>query len=94
RERKQREYLAALDRQLQAARSNLEEARRRYLHGLNDYLPVLTALSAVQQVQRTMVTAKRELLSYRIQLHRALGGDWTGRLAPPGPPTGKGGGKP
>ncbi len=94
RERKQREYLAALDRQLRAARSNLEEARRRYLHGLNDYLPVLTALSTCQQVQRALITAKRDLLSYRIQLYRALGGDWTGRLGPHGTLAAKGGGKP
>ncbi len=83
RERKQKEYLAALQRQMEAARSNLEEARSRYLHGLNDYLPVLAALSSYQQVQRAMITAKRQLLSYRIQLYRALGGDWTHRQAPP-----------
>ena len=94
RERKQKEYLDALGRQLEAARSNLEEARNRYFHGLNDYLPVLTALSSYQQVQRSMITAKRELLSYRIQLYRALGGDWAGRLGPPPSLAAKGGGKP
>ncbi len=93
RERRQRDYLAALEGQLEAARSNLEEARRRYFHGLNDYLPVLTALSSFQQAQRAMITAKRELLSYRVQLYRALGGDWTRRLGPPSSLAAKGGAK-
>jgi len=92
-EEKQREYIAALEGQVEAARSNLEEARSRYLHGLNDYLPVLTALSAYQQARRTMISARRELLSRRIRLYRALGGDWMGRLRPPGREASKEGGE-
>lgn len=85
-ERRQHEHIVRLDSQLTEARSTLDEAQRRYSQGLIDYLPVLTALSGVQQSEQALLSARRQLLSYRIQLHRALGGAWTRTLTRPRAP--------
>ena len=76
-ERAQRRHVDALERRVAASRSLLEASRDRYQNGLSDYLPVLTALTALQADEQSYLTAKRQLLSYRVQLHRALGGDWS-----------------
>ncbi len=75
-EARQAEHLAALDAQIANARSLLEQSQARYVEGLTDYLPVLTALRAVEQTEQQRLTAQGQLVSYRIQLYRALGGDW------------------
>lgn len=83
RERRQAEHLAALEVQISEARQTLDEARRRYAQGLIDYLPVLTALAGTHQAEQQKLSAQRQLLSYRVQLHRALGGTWTRELQRP-----------
>ncbi len=80
-ERHQRDHLAALEAQLREASATLEEAKSRYVQGLVDYLPVLSALSGHQQVEQRLLSARRQLLSHRIQLHRALGGSWAAELS-------------
>lgn len=75
-ESKQSELIARQAEQHDAARQTLKQARFRYERGLSDYLPVLTALGREQSVARDLVTARRDYLSYRIQLYRALGGNW------------------
>lgn len=75
-ESKQAELIARQAEQHDLARQTLNQARFRYERGLSDYLPVLTALGREQSVARDLVTARRDHLSYRIQLYRALGGDW------------------
>lgn len=82
-EARQREYLVALAEQLEAARSALREASSRYRKGLNDYLPVLAALERTQLLARATVVARREMLTFRLSLYRALGGTWTHDLASP-----------
>ncbi len=77
RETHARDALERLDAQLAAARSTLEEARRSYAAGLGDYLAVLTALNAVQQLEQARLEAQRNILSARVALYRALGGDWS-----------------
>ncbi|GAH86843.1 unnamed protein product, partial [marine sediment metagenome] len=67
-EARQREFLTSLDEQVRLARSTLQEAQQRYAHGLNDYLPVLTALQDLQRLQRRRLAAHRELVSFRIRL--------------------------
>ena len=74
RERKQRERIHLTERQLSTARETLEETRIRYSQGLTDYLPVIDALNAVQSLELSMVTFRRQALTLRIALHRALGG--------------------
>lgn len=83
RARQQRFYLDALQRQLADAGAALREASQRYQKGLNDYLPVLTALERTQALTRNLVTGRRELLVYRIDLYRALGGMWPQDLTAP-----------
>jgi NodT family efflux transporter outer membrane factor (OMF) lipoprotein len=74
RERWTTEQLAALARQLAIAEANLAETRNRYMQGLTDYLPVLTALQSLQNLEREILTRRQELLAARILLYRALGG--------------------
>ena len=76
-------YIADLELQLEVLGNTLREARNRYRQGLIDYLPVLTALQSQQRAQVGIIVAKRQLLSYRVQLCRALGGTWTQELAVP-----------
>lgn len=73
-ERHQKELLKALEDQIDIAGSNLTETRNRYRQGLTDYLPVLTALQSLQQLERDIISKQRELISDRILLYRALGG--------------------
>jgi NodT family efflux transporter outer membrane factor (OMF) lipoprotein len=72
----QRRYIDGLNRQLEAARYALVEAREQYRKGVADYLPVLTQLLAVQNLERNLVTQKTQLLIDRLDLYKALGGNW------------------
>jgi NodT family efflux transporter outer membrane factor (OMF) lipoprotein len=74
RERHQRELIQALQAELEIAQRNLKETRIRYGQGLTDYLPVLTAVQSLQALERNLLTRRRELVSIRILLYRALGG--------------------
>ena len=87
-EQKQQDYLASLTRQLELADKVAVETRERYIKGAEDYLRVLTALRTLQGLQRARLTAQRQLIGYRIDLYRALGGGWG--LARPAPPAGGG----
>lgn len=81
-ENRRRAHIQALERQMETARNALEQAGQRYRNGLSDYLPVLTQLLSLQNLERTLVTQRAALLIDRVSLHRALGGDWTIRLEP------------
>jgi len=74
RERKLEERLVLVERQLLTAQRLLAEARNRFSQGLTDYLPVFTALNIVQNLEREIVSSRRDILSARVSLHRALGG--------------------
>ncbi len=76
-EEKLRQHIKGLEAQLGAAQSALNEARSRYRKGLNDYLPVLTALLTVQNLERELIQRKTDLIIARVNLYRALGGTWT-----------------
>lgn len=79
-EKWQHEYIAARKKQLEAAKLNLDEAGTRYLQGLEDYLPVLSALVSVHDLEINIAQDEADLLSYRVSLYRALGGTWTKTL--------------
>jgi len=81
-EEKLRRHINGLDAQLNAAQNALNEAGLRYRKGLNDYLPVLTQLVAVQNLERDLIQRKTDLLVSRVNLYRALGGTWTDSLSP------------
>ena len=80
-EAQQQKRLYELDKQVALSKETLAQARTRYLNGLSDYLPVLTALTGLQQLEQSQLAARRGLLSFRIQLYRALGGGWTSEIA-------------
>jgi outer membrane protein TolC len=83
RETKLRQHIAALETQLQAAQNALDEAGTRYVNGLNDYLPVLTQLLSVQNLEIDLIQRHEDLLVARISLYRAIGGAWVDDLTPP-----------
>ncbi|NNJ70753.1 MAG: TolC family protein [Kiritimatiellales bacterium] len=80
-EQKQRDYITALDRNLELSRSSYDEAVNRYRNGLIEYLPVLVELIGLQNLERDRVEAQYNLLQYRINLYRALGGSWPNELS-------------
>ena len=75
-EQRQRDFIASLDKQLKLAGQVIERVRDRYLQGTVDYQRVLDALISQQALQRSLLTAKRELVQDRIDLCRALGTGW------------------
>ncbi len=75
-EGKQTEMLARQTEQFEATRQSVLQVRAHYRRGLTDYLSVLNALAREESLARALVETRRERLSYRIQLHRALGGHW------------------
>lgn len=83
-EEKKRGHIEALLAEIEAAGRALDEARERYLKGIDDYLPVLTQLLKAQALDLDLVKRQADLLATRIALHRALGGTWTDRLTPEG----------
>lgn len=83
REQGNEQVLRGIEKQLELARQTLEQSRRRYVNGLTNYLNVLSSLQALQQLERAEVSARKRVLSNRINLYVALGGDWTGELAEP-----------
>ena len=81
-ERKQREYIAASEVQLATAQKALRAAREQYLNGVENYLTVLSNLLSVQSLEQNLIIRRAELLNYRIELYRSLGGTWTDTLSP------------
>ena len=73
-ERQQRLHLARIDTRLSLLNAFVEDSQARSLEGVTDYLPVIQAVGAVQAAQQAQLSARRQLISHRIQLHRALGG--------------------
>jgi NodT family efflux transporter outer membrane factor (OMF) lipoprotein len=76
-EARQKEHILELKQVIQTARKALDQATLRYRNGLTDYLPVLTQLLSVQDLERDLITQHATLLINRISLYRSLGGTWT-----------------
>lgn len=66
-------YLTAAEK---AAADSLRLSLARYRYGLSEYLQVVTAQVFHFQIQGSLIAAKRQMLSDRISLARALGGEW------------------
>ena len=75
-EQRQQEYLVSINRQLELAEQATLRIRDRYLNGAEDYQRILGALLSKQLLQRTQLSARRELFVNRINLCRALAGGW------------------
>jgi NodT family efflux transporter outer membrane factor (OMF) lipoprotein len=70
------ERIARLGEQEEASAAALRLALDRYLQGLSEYLPVLTAQGLHFNAQSQLLAARRQLIADRITLARALGGAW------------------
>ena len=68
--------LKLLEERYLATTATLRLAEDQYFEGLTEYLSVLTAQVAHFNVQRQLLSSRRQLISDRISLMRALGGDW------------------
>jgi len=73
-ERRGAERVAALESQRSFAAQEVEQARRRYVGGVDSYLQVLAAVQNLQSLDRVLVTERASVLRARAQLLRALGG--------------------
>ena len=82
-ERYQQQSVMHLKEQLRLADVTLNSARIRYREGLTDFLQVLTAIATKQAAEIGLLSAQRQLVSNRIQLHRALGGEWPDDMKEP-----------
>lgn len=71
-ELKQKERIRLIRQQHQLAMQSLEQLRVGYYNGVNDYLDVLTAQDAEQQLRRDLINARLSLLEYRVAVYRAL----------------------
>jgi len=82
-ERQERLRIQFLEDEFRLANITLEATRDRYRAGLSDFLPVLTALATRQISELQLVSSRRRLVSYRVQLYRALGGAWPEEFGEP-----------
>ncbi len=81
-EKHQAAHLLLLTAQLETARQALAEARRRYIKGLDPFIPFLTEQLNVQELEIRLVEQTALLIKNRITLYRALGGDWQAIVSP------------
>jgi NodT family efflux transporter outer membrane factor (OMF) lipoprotein len=82
REKRQQEALGSLAKQLELAQMVVSRLRDRYLQGTVDYQRVLDALVSQQNLRKSLLTGRQNLLQHRIDLCRSLGGGW--ELSSPG----------
>ena len=82
-ERQERLRIQFLEEEFRLANITLEATRDRYRAGLSDFLPVLTSLATRQLSELQLVSSRRQLVSYRVQLYRALGGAWPEEFGEP-----------
>jgi NodT family efflux transporter outer membrane factor (OMF) lipoprotein len=65
-----------LEERVAATAGSLRLSTDRYLQGLSEYLPVLTAQISHAEAQSALLETKRQRIVARISLARALGGNW------------------
>jgi NodT family efflux transporter outer membrane factor (OMF) lipoprotein len=76
REKQQTLYLDSLKLQLELARETNNRNRERYIKGQIDYIRVLESLTTLQALERSVITAQRTLIGYRIDLYRSIAGSF------------------
>ena len=74
REQQQKERIEVLEEQVRLADQSYKQLRLSYFNGISNYLDVLTALTEFQQLRRDLITARQNLLEFRIALYRSLAG--------------------
>ncbi|WP_159519086.1 efflux transporter outer membrane subunit [Sunxiuqinia indica] len=70
----QQQTIANLKEQVKLSEKTYKQLQLEYFNGMSNYLDVLTALNAQQELQRSLLAANLTLLKYRILLYRALAG--------------------
>ena len=73
-ENKQREYIQRLEERQRILANTVNETEALFTQGIDDYLPVLTALQNLRSIERDIITEQLNLVNFRIRLHRAIGG--------------------
>ncbi len=73
-EQQQHFVVANLQRQVELARQASGIIRMRYINGISDFLRVLSALLSQQSLERNLLQAQQQLITYRVNLYRALAG--------------------
>ncbi|MBB64656.1 MAG: hypothetical protein CMO81_06285 [Waddliaceae bacterium] len=68
------QQLEKISTRLNLSKQTYEQLKYEYNNGVSDYLPVLTALRELQELQRNFIFSKRNLIEKRISLYRALAG--------------------
>lgn len=73
-EQQQRALLDSLEYRLDLARKAYERIEVRYLNGGTEFLTLLSAQNQQQSLERNVLTARKNLVTYRIALFKALAG--------------------
>lgn len=73
-EARQAERVASLREQLRFAEQAGDQLLTQFLNGDTDYLSVLTAVRDRQQLERNILSARLDLIGFRVALYRALAG--------------------
>jgi NodT family efflux transporter outer membrane factor (OMF) lipoprotein len=76
REQQQQRYVESLAEQSSLLETASGQVRDRYMHGSETFLRFLTTLASYQNLQRSELQAKEQLIEYRISLYRSLAGGW------------------
>jgi len=74
------EQIYLMEQAVKAGENTLRVAEAQYLQGITDYINVLSAQQQLSASQSALLTSRRQLISARIQLARALGGNWMGKV--------------
>ncbi len=82
-EEQQRLFISSLEKQLALSQQVLQQTQNNYRQGAADYLRILDVLLTQQALERALLQARREALSFRVNLYRAIGGGW--EMTPPAP---------
>jgi len=75
-EARQAEYVRSLGEQFELSRQAKDRTLANYRKGAAGFTRYLTTLQSYQQLQRSHLRARRDLLLFRIDLYRALAGGW------------------
>lgn len=73
-EQRQHRYIESLRKQITLSKQSVNQIRENYTKGAADYLRFLAAQNSDQSLERQYLSAKKELISYRISLYKALAG--------------------
>ncbi len=75
-ENRQQVVLDSMYRQVDLSAKSLNQTLEKYVRGAMDFTRYIVTLKSHQQLQRQLFQAQLSLVSYRIDLYRALAGSW------------------